>query len=227
MAPQSSQWDGSVRPRRGDRPSGARLDRLLRGLLPLRAVLPRKAYRRASRSMGHAEIQTTTRESVKARAVDVVRQHQPRLFADGTFSRLPRCAVGAVRRATGHVRFCEAGGCDPPGDDKHPTGACLADTDPRFQFDFTPTSSSWLNSSHVVPRTDGKASPARGLSFCARPDRLNRGVPRHRQGRPLPYVWAVTAESHPREGRTRLDSPSKKSANSETHDERVIGASET
>jgi len=82
MAPQSSQWDGSVRPRRGDRPSGARLDRLLRGLLPLRTVLSRKAYRRASRSMGHAEFKRLRGKAAKARAwLDAVRQHQPRLFA--------------------------------------------------------------------------------------------------------------------------------------------------
>ncbi len=41
LAPQTSQWHGPVRPRRGHQPSGARLDQLLRGLLPLRVVLPR------------------------------------------------------------------------------------------------------------------------------------------------------------------------------------------
>ena len=35
LAPQSSQRDGPVRPRRGDQSPGARLDQLLRGLLPL------------------------------------------------------------------------------------------------------------------------------------------------------------------------------------------------
>ena len=54
--------DGPVRPRPGDQPSGARLDQLLRSLLPLRVVLPRMAHQRAPRPMGHAEVQTTARQ---------------------------------------------------------------------------------------------------------------------------------------------------------------------
>ena len=52
LAPQASQQDGSVRSRRGHQSSGAGLDQLLRALLPLGVVLPRKAHRRAPRSMG-------------------------------------------------------------------------------------------------------------------------------------------------------------------------------
>ena len=59
LAPQPSQWHGPVRHRPGDQPPGARLDQLLRGLLPLRVVLPGNAHQRASRSMGHAEVQAT------------------------------------------------------------------------------------------------------------------------------------------------------------------------
>ncbi len=63
LAPQPSHWDGPVRPRRGHQPSGARLDQLLRGLLPLRVVLPRTAHQRTPRPMGHAEVQTTSRQA--------------------------------------------------------------------------------------------------------------------------------------------------------------------
>ena len=44
---------------RGNKPAGARLARLLRSLLSLRAALPRLAHRSASRSMGQAQVQTT------------------------------------------------------------------------------------------------------------------------------------------------------------------------
>ena len=63
LAPQPSQRHGPVRPRRGHQPPGARLDQLLRGLLPLRVVLLRAAHRRAPRPMGHAEVQTTARQA--------------------------------------------------------------------------------------------------------------------------------------------------------------------
>ena len=63
MAPQPSQRHGPVRSRLGDQRPGPGLDQLLRGLLPLRVVLPGKAHRRAPRPVGHAEVQTTARES--------------------------------------------------------------------------------------------------------------------------------------------------------------------
>ena len=59
-----------------------RLDQLLRGLLPLRVVLPRDAHQRTPRSMGHAEVQTTARQPYQG--VGMGRrcpQHQPHLFA--------------------------------------------------------------------------------------------------------------------------------------------------
>ena len=52
LASQPSQRDGPGRPRRGDQPSGAGLVRLLRGLLPLRAVLPGSAHRPNTSSGG-------------------------------------------------------------------------------------------------------------------------------------------------------------------------------
>ena len=45
LAPPASEQDGPVRSRRGYQSSGTRLDQLLRALLPLRVVLPRKAHR--------------------------------------------------------------------------------------------------------------------------------------------------------------------------------------
>ena len=133
MAPQSSQWDGSVRPRRGDRPSGARLDRLLRGLLPLRAVLPRKAHRRASRSMGHAEIQTTARESCQGSGLAGRGSTAPapalRPLAPSPAHRRPACGS----RMTGdcHVRFCESRGVRfPPATHQSAHRAKLAGQSP-------------------------------------------------------------------------------------------------
>ena len=43
-------------------PGSARLDQPLRALLPLDVVLPCPAHRRASRTVGHAEVQTTARQ---------------------------------------------------------------------------------------------------------------------------------------------------------------------
>ena len=43
-------------------PGSARLDQLLRALLPLDVVLPCPAHRRAPRTVGHAEVQTTARQ---------------------------------------------------------------------------------------------------------------------------------------------------------------------
>ena len=61
LTPQPPKWDEPVRPRRGHQSSGARLDQLLRSLLPLRAVSRGTAHRRASRQMGYAKVQATTR----------------------------------------------------------------------------------------------------------------------------------------------------------------------
>ena len=63
LAPQPSQWFGPVRPRPGHQSPGPRLDQLLRSLLSLQVVFPRKAHRRASGQMGHAEVQATAREA--------------------------------------------------------------------------------------------------------------------------------------------------------------------
>ena len=123
MAPQSSQWDGSVRPRRGDRPSGARLDRLLRGLLPLRAVLPRTAHQRASRSMGHAEIQTTTRKSCQGSGLAGrgSTAPAPALRPLAPSPAHPRPARGSRMTGDCHVRFCESRGVRfPPATHQDP-----------------------------------------------------------------------------------------------------------
>ena len=45
-----------------DQPASQGLDQLLRSLLPLRVALPRMAYQRASRPVGHAEIQAIPRQ---------------------------------------------------------------------------------------------------------------------------------------------------------------------
>src|SRR5690348_14058891 len=58
LAPQPPQRHGPVQPRRGDQPPGARLDQLLRSLLPLRVALPRMAHQRAPHPVGHAQAQT-------------------------------------------------------------------------------------------------------------------------------------------------------------------------
>jgi RNA-directed DNA polymerase len=86
--------------------------------LPLRAVLPRKAYRRASRSMGHAEIQTTARESCHGSGLAGRGSTAPapalRPLAPSPAHRRPACGS----RMTGdcHVRFCESrGGAIPSG----------------------------------------------------------------------------------------------------------------
>ena len=63
LAPQPSQWHGPVRPRPGDQSPGPRLDQVLRGLLPLRVVLPRTAHQRASGPMGNAEVQTFAKQA--------------------------------------------------------------------------------------------------------------------------------------------------------------------
>jgi RNA-directed DNA polymerase len=87
-------------------------NRLLRGLLPLRAVLPRKAHRRASRSMGHAEIQTTTRESCQGSGLAGRGSTAPapalRPLASSPVH--PRPARGSRMTGDCHVRFCESRG---------------------------------------------------------------------------------------------------------------------
>ena len=62
LAPQPAQQRGPVRPRGPDQPASQGLDQLLRSLLPLRVALPRMAYQRASRPVGHAEIQAIPRQ---------------------------------------------------------------------------------------------------------------------------------------------------------------------
>jgi RNA-directed DNA polymerase len=58
-----NQWHGPVWSRPGHQRPGPRLDQLLRGLLSLRVVFHRTAHRPAFGPMGHAEIQTITRET--------------------------------------------------------------------------------------------------------------------------------------------------------------------
>jgi RNA-directed DNA polymerase len=47
---------------KGDQSSGPGLDQLLRGLLPLRVVFPGMAHQRASRPVGHAQVQAIPRQ---------------------------------------------------------------------------------------------------------------------------------------------------------------------
>ena len=63
LAPQPPHGHGPVRHRAGHQSPGARLDQRLRGLLSLRVVLLDAAHRRASRSMGHAQIQAISTQA--------------------------------------------------------------------------------------------------------------------------------------------------------------------
>ena len=57
------------RPRTSDQPERARLDQLLRPLLPVKADRAAQTHRRIPRSMGHAEIQTTATPSATGTAI--------------------------------------------------------------------------------------------------------------------------------------------------------------
>ena len=83
LAPQPSHRDGPVRARPGHQRPGPRLDQLLRSLLPLRVVFPRKAHRRAFRPMGHAQVQTIAEKANQAweRLRRCSTADQPKLFA--------------------------------------------------------------------------------------------------------------------------------------------------
>ena len=124
LAPQPSQRHGPVRPRRGDQPPGARLDQLLRGLLPLRVVLPRTAHQRAPRSVGHAEVQTTARQAVTGMGMagSGSPAQPPTLRPLAACPTHPGPACGSRMTGDCHVRFCESGrGRLPPA--THPIGA--------------------------------------------------------------------------------------------------------
>ncbi len=109
LAPQPSQRVGPVRPRPTDQPGGPRLDRLLRSLLPLRALLPGTAHRSASAAMGHAEVQTPARQTSQGPSVaghcSTATAASFRPLAPRRTHLSPTCGS----RMTGdcHVRFCE------------------------------------------------------------------------------------------------------------------------
>ena len=107
LAPQPSQRLGPVRHRPGNQSPGARLDQLLRGLLPLHVVLPGRAHRRASRAMGHAEVQTTARQANPGMEVAGHRSTAPahlvRALVPAAFHPTPDC--GSRMTGDRHVRF--------------------------------------------------------------------------------------------------------------------------
>ena len=107
LAPQPSQRLGPVRHRPGNQPPGERLDQLLRGLLPLHVVLPGSAHRRASRAMGHAEVQTTARQANPGMEVAGHRSTAPahlvRALVPAAFHPTPDC--GSRMTGDRHVRF--------------------------------------------------------------------------------------------------------------------------
>jgi hypothetical protein len=80
------QWHGPVQPGQGDQSPGPGLDQLLRGLLPLRVVLPGMAHQRAPGPVGHAQVQAIPRQ-VRLWGPDDGRLSRPVLRAAGV--RLP------------------------------------------------------------------------------------------------------------------------------------------
>src|SRR6478609_8490312 len=61
----------------------------------------------------------------------------------------------------------------------------------------------------LVPRADRQGIAARGISFRARSDRLNRGIPRRAQRRPPPLRVDRHSRINPRQSRTRPHRPRK------------------
>src|SRR3954451_11880724 len=61
----------------------------------------------------------------------------------------------------------------------------------------------------LVPRADRQGIAARGISFRARPDRLNPGIPRRAQRRPPPLRVDRDSRINPRQSRTRPHRPRK------------------
>ena len=93
---------------------------------------------------------------------------------------------------------------------KHPTVRAWLDKHPRFQLHFTPTSSSWLNLVERWFRELTDKALRRGVFHCrARPDRLNRGIPRCAQRRPPPLRVDRDSRINPRQSRTRPHRPRK------------------
>ena len=100
---------------------------------------------------------------------------------------------------------------------KHPTVRAWLDKHPRFQLHFTPTSSSWLN---LVERWFRELTDKtlRRRVFHSVPDliaSIQEYLDAHNED-PRPYVWTATAESILAKSPADA-SPSKKSAESETH----------
>jgi len=100
---------------------------------------------------------------------------------------------------------------------KHPTVRAWLDKHPRFQLHFTPTSSSWLNLVERWFRELTDKALRRGV-FHSVPDLIAsiQKIPRRAQRRPAP----ASGPRQPNQSSPKSHaaaSPSKKSANSETH----------
>ena len=128
LAPQSSQWNGPVRSRSGDQSPGARLDRLLRGLLSLQAVCHRITHRPAPCSMGYAEIQATAWQDPAGLGVAGCCSSAPThaLCSLAPCRPHPKLACGSPVRGDPHAGFCESRGVRfPPATHRTP---CRAQT---------------------------------------------------------------------------------------------------
>ena len=93
---------------------------------------------------------------------------------------------------------------------KHPTAGAWLDKRPRFQLHFHPDLLVVAQPRRtLVPRTHRQSVAARGISFRAPPDRLDRGIPRRAQRRSPPLRVDRDRRSHPRQSRPRTHRPRK------------------
>ena len=196
MAPQSSQ--GTDRPAsRGDRPSGARLDRLLRGLhrpglVPLARHIDEHLVRWAMQKFKQLRGKAAKAQAGWTRFDST----SPGSSPTGTFSRPPEAGLGSRMTGDCHVRFCESRGVRfPPATHQARRRRQVAGQTPRFHLHFTPTSSSWLNLVERWFRERPTKRAARRLPLRARPRRsIQEYIDAHNDD-PKPYVWTATAES--------------------------------